>query len=154
GSAGCQTCGRHDSVPGVASKPGGTWRTPMNRELFEPPALVRPAEDLAVLAEQINAAHQAGEGATRKGLEHFRAAGDRLIKAKAQLKEDVGHGQWLKWIKKNLKFDRRTATNYMRIADKWETVSHSDNLRDALRLLTEDAPDDEASDDPPPPDYV
>jgi hypothetical protein len=45
---------------------------------------VRQADDLAELAGRINAEHEAGERATRKGLEHFRAAGEALLKAKKQ----------------------------------------------------------------------
>jgi hypothetical protein len=53
-----------------------------------PAALVRPATDLAALAAEINAQHKAGEDATRRGLEHFRAAGKALLRAKAA----CGHG--------------------------------------------------------------
>jgi protein gp37 len=115
-------------------------------------AEVRPLEDLAALAHVINAEHAAGEEAARRGLEHFRAAGLALQKAKAQ----CGQGKWLSWLKRNVKFDRRTATNYMRVAEKWETVSHAEGLRDALRLLTEDAPAEngEAAPPSPPPEFV
>jgi protein gp37 len=109
------------------------------RDLFPLPvaAAVRPAEDLAALAAEIKAEHAAGEGAARKGLAHFRNAGAALIKARAQ----CGPGKWLKWVRANLPFDRRTATNYMRVAARWETVSHAEGMRDALRLLTEDGPE-------------
>jgi hypothetical protein len=54
-----------------------------------------PTADLATLAARINAAHRAGEAATRKGLEHFRAAGQWLLEAK----DRCGHGRWLPWLK-------------------------------------------------------
>jgi hypothetical protein len=115
----------------------------MTRDLFDPPAIVRPAEDLATLARQIDAEHQAGEAATRKGLAHFRAAGEKLLRAKAQCE----HGKWLPWLEANVRFDRRTATNYMNLAripaDKWETVSHL-GLRDVLRLQAGVEPTDPA----------
>jgi hypothetical protein len=111
--------------------------------LFDRAAEVRPAVDLAALAAEINAEHQAGEDAARKGLGHFRRAGEALRKAKAQ----CGHGQWLGWLQANVRFDRRTASNYMRVAAEWETVSHLGCLREALRFLANDDPyltDDDA----------
>lgn len=61
------------------------------------------------------------------------AIGKFLTEQKSTLK----HGEWLPWISANLTFDRRTATNYMRLFEKrdqlkWETVSH---LTDAYRQL-------------------
>jgi site-specific DNA-methyltransferase (adenine-specific) len=113
----------------------------MNRPPLDlaPPAVVRPAEDLAELAERINAEHAAGERETRRGLEHFRKAGEDLLKAKAR----VGHGKWLKWLKVSMKFSQPTAWNYMKLAENWDKLSTANNLRDALRLLTEDAPAEE-----------
>jgi hypothetical protein len=99
----------------------------VNRDL-NPPAIVRPAEDLAALAHAINAAHIAGEAAARRGLEHFREAGEKLQKAKAQ----CGHGKWTDWLKKNLKFSPRRAQRYMALAkcdvtsdleEQWRVIS-------------------------------
>jgi site-specific DNA-methyltransferase (cytosine-N4-specific) len=119
----------------------------VSKQLFPlPAAQVRPAEDLAALAARINAEHEAGEGAARVGLGHFRTAGEALLKAKAQ----CGHGKWLPWLKQNVRFTQQTASNYMRVAKEWDKLLTVGNLRDALRLLTEDADDDE----PPPPEYV
>lgn len=105
---------------------------------MQPPAIVREAADLSELAARINREHQAGTAATRKGLENFREAGEALIKAKGL----CGHGEWLKWLEKNVHFDRRTATNYMKIAREWETVSHLESMRDVLRVLTSDTEDE------------
>jgi protein gp37 len=117
-------------------------------------AEVRPAEDLAELAAAINADHEAGEAATRKGLERFRAAGEKLIRAKGR----CGHGKWLPWLEKNVNFKVTQASCYMRVARNWDKISSAENLRAALRLLTEDAADDEedvVTDVPPPlPKYV
>jgi hypothetical protein len=100
------------------------------KEIFDPPAIVRGAEDLETLAQQINAREEQG---VRALLEHARAQGEDLARAK----KVAGHGKWLKWLEKNVSFDRRTATNYMLIAAKWETVSHLKKIRDALKLLSE-----------------
>jgi N6-adenosine-specific RNA methylase IME4 len=95
--------------------------------------------DLAAIAAEINAEHDAGEDATRRGLEHFRRAGEKLILAKQQ----CGHGQWLPWLKKNVRFSQPTAWAYMRVAKEWEKLSAANNLREALRLLTDDADEDD-----------
>jgi hypothetical protein len=101
---------------------------------LNPPAIMRPAVDLAELAGRINAEHEAGERATRRGLEHFRAAGDALLQAKA----DCGHGRFKAWVEKNVKVSYRTAAVYMRLAREWEKCAAAAHLRDALRMLTED----------------
>ncbi len=72
-----------------------------------------------------------------RGLEHFRATGEALIRAK----EQCGHGKWLKWLEKNVKFGQPQASKYMRIAAEWEKVCLEHTLTDALRLLTDDADD-------------
>jgi hypothetical protein len=83
---------------------------------LNPPAVVRAAEDdLAELARRINASHAAGEGATRKGLEHFRAAGEALIKAKKR----CGHGKFGEWLKANVRCDHSQACRYMKLAREW-----------------------------------
>jgi hypothetical protein len=103
------------------------------RQHIDKPAIVRPAEDLAVLAAEINREHEAGEGATRKGLEHFRAAGERLIRAKAA----CGHGRWLRWLRANVRFSQQTASVYMRLAKHWAKLPVTGNLADAIFLLTD-----------------
>ena len=56
----------------------------MDRNLFPLPTAgeVRPAVNLAELARQINAEHEAGEDASRKRIEHYRRAGQFLVQAK------------------------------------------------------------------------
>jgi hypothetical protein len=104
--------------------------------LLSPPAVVRSAEDLAALAAEINAEHKAGEQATRKGLEHFRAAGAALLKAKAA----CGHGNWLPWLQKNVKFSQQTASVYMRLAKDWDDkLLAAGDLREAMRILADAA---------------
>ena len=114
---------------------------------LEMAAAVAPAEDLAALAAQINADHEAGEGAARQGLEHFRAAGEKLVQAKRR----CGHGRWLKWLEANVRFSQTAASAYMRVARNWDKLAAAANLRDALRMLTEDAADEP---DAPAPEYV
>jgi hypothetical protein len=104
-------------------------------ELLEPPAIVRESQDLATLAAKANAAHAAVEKAARESLEHARAAGESLLKAKAQ----CGHGKWLAWLKANVECSPRTAQAYMQICRKFDelkcaTVAHL-GFREALALL-------------------
>src|SRR5215469_14342996 len=109
----------------------------MNRLPPDGASIVRPAEDLAALAAQINAAHNAVEKAGRTTLENARKAGLALLKAKAQ----CGARKFKPWLEKNVQCSRAMAYNYMAIAQRWEEVSNVGQIRDALRLLTEDAPD-------------
>jgi hypothetical protein len=90
---------------------------------FNPPAIVRQVGDLKALAAEINRDHAAGEESTRRGLEHFRAVGEALLKAKKL----VGHGQWLAWLKTNVHFSSRQAQRYMNMAEEWgkcDMMSH------------------------------
>jgi len=109
------------------------------------PALVRSAADLRILAAEINSAHKAGEESTRRGLEHFREAGLRLLKAKDQ----VGHGKWLAWLKENVHFSAATAKRYMALARRWDEVKSLtvSDLKGALKLLTEEPKKSEDEDD-------
>jgi hypothetical protein len=93
-------------------------------ELLNPPAIVRPAEDLAALAKAINAAHQQAGEALQAGLEHARRAGQLLAEAKRQ----CGHGKWTAWLKVRL-----------------ESLSY----REALKALAE-PPESEGEEDKPP----
>jgi DUF3102 family protein len=101
----------------------------------ELPAVVHEMESLAALASKINHAHRAGEAATRRGLEYFRAAGEMLLKAK----EQCGHGEWMTWLKKNIKASQRSANKYMTLAARWcdleGKLESGSNLTDVLRIL-------------------
>ena len=83
--------------------------------------------------EQANEAHGRIMSALSSTVHDAIAIGKYLTEQKSTLK----HGAWLPWISSNLTFDRRTATNYMRLFEKrdqlkWETISH---LTDAYRQL-------------------
>jgi phage N-6-adenine-methyltransferase len=116
----------------------------MNRVPVDPPALVRPAEDLATLAKAINAAHEAAQGAMRTGLEKAREAGDALLKAKAACK----HGQWLSWLKGNTKLDRMTAWRYMQLSERWGECNSVLHLADAYRVLFSGGEEEEEQEKP------
>jgi hypothetical protein len=81
------------------------------KDLFTPPAAVAPAQTLGELAAVANAGFHAGEEATRKGLDHYIQAGEALTRAKKL----CGHGKWLDWVGKNLRFGDRQARKLMRL---------------------------------------
>lgn len=98
---------------------------------------------LATLATEINAEHEAAERTARKAIDHARAAGYRLLLAKAQ----VDHGQWLPWLSANCPaLAARTARSYMQLARNWAILetktADSANLSidAALKLLNAPEP--------------
>lgn len=113
----------------------------MNRTL-DPPAIVREVQDdLPALAAQANAAHEAGEEASQKGLEYFRAAGVALLRAKQQ----CGHGKWLPWLKANVTFGERQAQRCMELAksdvtsdleSQWRVILGNDDGEDSEEKKT------------------
>lgn len=116
-----------------------------NSDSFTVPAITRPAETLFELAAQINAEHEAGKYATRQGLEHFRNAGECLIKAKAK----CGHGKWLKWLETNIKFGVRRADRYMAFA-KLDVTSNLEDMEDHWRIICGNASSSDADSDSQP----
>jgi Protein of unknown function (DUF3102) len=101
-----------------------------------------PALSLATLAAVINAEHDAAERTARTAVDHARAAGEKLLLAKAQ----VEHGQWLPWLAEYCPaLADRTARAYMRLARNWVMLESKSatvanlTINDALKLLN--APD-------------
>jgi hypothetical protein len=95
---------------------------------------------LSDLKEGIRSENTKARGMARKSLEHVRTCGEMLIAMKAR----VEHGLWLFELR-NIGIERKTASNYMRVAMNWGTVSHLNHgVKDALKLLTR-------ADDPPSP---
>ena len=80
--------------------------------MAEPTALKPNADPLADLATRIKSLHaqvlDAGKNVVRKAIE----AGVALIDAKRQ----VGHGNWLRWLRDNCELSERTAEVYMECA--------------------------------------
>jgi hypothetical protein len=106
--------------------------------IVNPPAAVRQAEDVASLLGVANAEHTAGLRAEQASLEHYRKAGEALLKAKAA----AGHGRWLKVLKEQARFSSQRASEYMRLAAGWGKLPPGGNfaLKEALRVIAgEDA---------------
>lgn len=106
--------------------------------IADPPAETIAAPSLDALAAAINDDHDAVEHMARSTLDRARAAGDKLIQAKAQ----VEHGQWLPWLAANCpRLATRTAQAYMKLAREWEvlTLKYAESahltLDSALKLL-------------------
>jgi hypothetical protein len=113
---------------------------------INPPAIVRPAEDLVALARRINAREEEMVGSV---LEHARAQGEDLLRAK----KACGHGKWLPWLEANLRrVKKRQAQNYMRVARDWGRIKNAVNcvsgIEDAIRLLTEDVEEEDGEQGP------
>jgi len=129
--------------------------TPLDAATYVDETLIRPfpgdappvlgdltfSNSLADLAARIKVAHAAYVDAARKGVEHAMAAGDLLLEAKAQL----GHGQWLLWLRKHCGLSVRSAQLYMRLARnrseievKCATVAYL-TLQGAASYLADDA---------------
>jgi Protein of unknown function (DUF3102) len=73
--------------------------------------LTAEIDDLDALAKEVCKHLQASAAAAQNFLEHALAAGDALIRAKAQVK----HGDWLKWLK-SCDLSADTAERYMKLA--------------------------------------
>jgi hypothetical protein len=132
---------------------------------------LKPEEDLASLAGQIKAEfdqiNPALLGGFRTALGHAFKVGELLTKAKAKLKAEVGHGQWLDWVEEHCPFvGVRTAQVYMQLhrnRDKIEADANAQSaalfkclsVHAALGILAgkleadEDDADGEAGDDKP-----
>jgi hypothetical protein len=101
-----------------------------------------PAIGLKELATTIKAEHEA-VATYRKSLDHARKAGELLSKAKKEVEKTAF--QWAKWVEKECGILDRTASNYLRIYDKWAVVEAKVNeqggdiarltVRAALSLL-------------------
>src|SRR5262249_13725314 len=102
------------SIPPFLDRTGDKRTEEQHDETAESAAPVpaRPSPELDDLAARINDEHQAAVGAPRQGVLHAIAAGELLLKAKAQLK----HGGWLDWLKASCEIPERTVQAYMRLA--------------------------------------
>lgn len=92
---------------------------------------------LDTLGAEIRHEHEMATRCAIDALGHARAAGEKLIEAKGNLK----HGEWLPWLEANFPATEQTARNYMRVATRWAELESNGKrvfdlpLRDALKLL-------------------
>lgn len=90
------------------------------------------AADLAELATEINSAHREATEFAQTAIEKAIVAGKKLLEAKARCQ----HGEWLPWLKANVRFDERTARRYMALSANRTRTSDLSSIREALAYLT------------------
>ena len=109
---------------------------------------------LAVLADEINAHHQAAEAALNRGLEEAHKCGELLLEAKAA----CPHGTWQKWLADNFRGSTRSAQCYMRIANHWQEIEAKSadsallSIDGAVKLLAAPKPKEKPSAPPAAPE--
>jgi hypothetical protein len=75
---------------------------------------IAASNSLADLGVRINEAHTRALENAGKAIGYAIACGKMLLEAK----DKVPHGQWLPWLRNNIKFSERSAQGYMRIAQR------------------------------------
>jgi Protein of unknown function (DUF3102) len=85
------------------------------------------------LVREINTEHGHVETHKRSAIKHAIRCGELLL----EMKQRVGHGNWLSWVEENFQASERTARNYMEIAKSAAVADLSDatTMRSALRAL-------------------
>jgi hypothetical protein len=102
------------------------------------------SNQISAAASEINRLHAEICQAARATIEKAIRIGELLTEQKAGLK----HGEWLPWLKANVQFTARTASNYVRVFEnrlrlKSETIA---DLTDAYNALTEHAESEQPAD--------
>jgi hypothetical protein len=91
-------------------------------------SLVRTDDDLA---REINTEHGHVETYKHNTIRHAIRCGELLL----EMKQRVGHGNWLAWVEEHFEASQRTARNYMEIAKSAAVADLGDDttMRSALR---------------------
>lgn len=91
---------------------------------------VRSDDDLV---REINAEHGHVETYKHNTIQHAIRCGELLL----EMKQRVGHGNWLAWVQEHFEASERTARNYMEIAKSAAVADLRDDttMRSALRAL-------------------
>jgi hypothetical protein len=93
-------------------------------------AVARPLKVLVpLIKDDLDAAHAAG-------LEHYRAAGEKLLEAKVQME----HGEFGPWLKHNFKLSDRQARTYMALAKQNGSALPFSSLGDFQRRTSKPKP--------------
>lgn len=100
-------------------------------------------KSLQELADEGNWYFRRGDDCLKQGLMYYVEGGRRLIEAKRRLP----HGQWQNWLKENFSLSQDTATNRMKLAERFGE-SHSESIRSlkpttAIKLLALPAGEEE-----------
>jgi len=94
-----------------------------------------PARPLKVLVPLIREEIDAGE---RAGIEHYRAAGQMLLEARAQI---TNRNEWFVWLKRNFKKEGKplsetTANRYMQLAETFKESRGATRLKETFPTLS------------------
>jgi hypothetical protein len=81
-------------------------------------------------ADEINQLHEANCTHAKQTIENAIRIGELLSIERAKHK----HGEWLPWLKANIKFDQKTAHNYRRIYKHRDKLGNVPNLTEAYRI--------------------
>jgi hypothetical protein len=92
-----------------------------------------PARTDDDLVREINAEHGQVETYKHNTIQHAIRCGELLL----EMKQRVGHGNWLAWVEEHFEASERTARNYMEIAKSAAVADlHNETtMRSALRAL-------------------
>lgn len=91
--------------------------TPKEVSVREPKAMLRPLKVLvSLIKEDITNGDAAAQ---RAGMPYYRAAGEKLLEAKAQ----VPRGEWMNWLSQNFELHYNQANVYMNLASKFTARS-------------------------------
>jgi hypothetical protein len=83
------------------------------------------------VASEINRLHAELCAIGKMSIEKAVRIGELLI----GIKEELDHGEWLRWLKANISFSQRTAYNYIGLYEHREKFAKFANLTDAYALL-------------------
>lgn len=138
-AAGAERLGNHAEAAEFKAKAYG-----LTQKVLAPPETRRSRKRRAVLqalVRKIHAAHLACVQAEADALRYAIRAGKLLIK----VKEEVGHGNFLPWIRQHCRFSYSTALDYKMIAEWCEAnpqrAQHLTSLRMVLAAIREDRAD-------------
>lgn len=104
-------------------------------DIFNPPAIVRPAEDVDALVAETKTVLSAISGAEKANVQRAMEAGDLL----GRIKDQTGHGGFDRELKK-LRISSQRASEYMRLAkspfrgDLEKCLNISESLQELARL--------------------
>ena len=105
-----------------------------------------PARGDEELAREINTEHGYVETHKRNTIQHAIRCGELLL----EMKQRVGHGNWLTWLDEHFHASERTARNYIQIAKSAAVADlHDDTtMRSALRALASRPQSQETTSEP------
>jgi hypothetical protein len=102
--------------------------------------IIAESARLDALKQRINEEHRRCEEAVGSALEHAINAGEGL----AQMKDNLSHGRWGRWLRENFEGSERTAQAYMRLyrrRDEIRSGASDLSIRGALSSLSVPKPE-------------